>query len=124
MNNFAKGAAALGMVGAVALAMATPSEARNGRNAAAIGAGIDGLAVGAAIASSANNQYYGPSYGYYREPAYGYYDSYAYQPGPTVYYHGDPSSYYAPTYGYSNRWNARGRNYEDHLTGSGSGAIR
>ena len=76
--------AAVALTGAIALAAATPSEARNGRNAAAIGFGV-GAVAGAAIASSAyNGGYYGyDGYGYYDEPAYAYapgyvYDSYGY----------------------------------------------
>jgi hypothetical protein len=87
MNRFAKPAVALGLAGALAFAVATPSEARDGRNAAAIGAGIAGLAVGAAIgtAAAANSHYYhGP---------YGYHGGYAYAPGYAAYG-------YAPRYGY------------------------
>ncbi len=85
--------AAVALTGAIALAAATPSEARNGRNAAAIGFGV-GAVAGAAIASSA---YYDGYYGYYGEPAYayspgyaydyGYYDSYAYAPAPRYRYY-------------------------------------
>lgn len=113
MNVFVKPALALGLAGALALAVATPSEARNGRNAAAIGAGVAGFAVGAAVgaaAANSNRAYYGEPYGYYGyapAPAYVYDNSYAYSPGPTYYadpgvtYYrsGDPSSYYAPSYG-------------------------
>jgi hypothetical protein len=93
MNKFIKYSAAAALTGALALAAATPSEARNGRNAAAIGFGA---VAGAAIASSAyNGGYYG--YGYYDEPAYAYapgyaydsygYDSYAYAPAPRYRYY-------------------------------------
>jgi hypothetical protein len=102
MNKFTKPVVAIGLAGAVALAMATPSEARSGRTAAAIGAGVAGFALGAAIGSAAHahSHYYGP---------YGYYDGYAYAPGPvysgpTYYYGGDPSSYYAP---YTSNWGYR-----------------
>lgn len=82
MRTFAKFALAAAVTGAVAMAAASPSEARNGRNtAAAIGFGAGAL-VGAAAASSANG-YYGPSY--YSEP------SYAYEPGYAAY----ESDYYA-----------------------------
>ena len=61
-----------------ALAAATPSEARDGRNtAAAIGFGAGAL-VGAA-AAVASNGYYGPTYGYYDDSAY------AYEPAYPVY---------------------------------------
>lgn len=128
MIRLMKPALALGMISAMALAVATPSEARNGRNAAAIGAGVAGFAVGAAIgsaAAAANNGYYynepyaynqpyGYRSGYTYAPAYedgyaagGYYadDSYAYAPGPTRYDRRDPSSYYRP-----------GGNYGPHST--------
>jgi hypothetical protein len=81
MKTVIKYAVAATMAGALALAAATPSVARDGRNAAAaIGFGAGAL-VGAAVAGSAyNNGYYGPSYGYgpgyYAEPGY------AYEPAP------------------------------------------
>ena len=80
MTRFTKPVLALGLAGALALAVATPSEARNGRNAAAIGAGIAGLAVGTAIgaAVASNRYYYGEPYGYYR-------GGYAYEPAYTAY---------------------------------------
>jgi hypothetical protein len=94
IKTIVKYAAAVALTGALAVAMATPGEARNGRNAAAaIGFGAGAL-VGAAVAGSAyNNGYYGP--GYYAEPGYAYDDSYAYEaapvyvvPAPTYYYGG------------------------------------
>jgi len=92
-------------IGAMALAT-TPADARgyyrhyhHGDNAAvAIGAGILGLAVGAAIAS--DNRGYNDGYyyydGYYNQP---YYNGYTYYtPGYTTYY-------YPYTYGYyDGRW--------------------
>ena len=85
MNNFGKFAIAAALVGVTALASASPSEARNGRNAAAIGGFAAGAAVGAAVASSANNGYYGSGYyepGYAYEPAYVDDGYYAYEPAP------------------------------------------
>jgi len=126
MINFAKPLAVLGLAGAMALAAAAPSEARNGRNAAAIGAGVAGFAVGAAAAANAgyynNGYYYGgqPTYGYYSEPAY--VDSYAYAPR-VRYYGGDPSGYYAPAYGYPRSYRQNGPAREDALTGTGAGFI-
>ncbi|MDI1346189.1 MAG: hypothetical protein PSV22_19115 [Pseudolabrys sp.] len=82
MNKFVKIAAAATLTGAMALALASPSEARNGRNAAAIGGFVAGAAVGAAVANS-NNGYYGNGYynnGYYAEPGYAYEPAYAYEP--------------------------------------------
>lgn len=93
MKTLIKCTAAVALTGVLALAAATPSEARNGRNAAAIGFGVGAIA-GAAIASSAYN---GGYYGYYDEPAYAYspgyaydsygYDSYAYAPAPRYRYY-------------------------------------
>ncbi len=60
-----------------AMAMTAPAEARNGRNAAVIGAGIAAGAIAAGAAGA-----YGPGYGYgpaYYGPGYG---SYAYYGGP------------------------------------------
>ncbi|MCX7297505.1 MAG: hypothetical protein NTU64_11660 [Hyphomicrobiales bacterium] len=67
------------MTGAFALALASPSEARNGRNAAAIGGFAAGAVLGAAIANSNNGYYGGPGY-YYQEPVYA--PGYAYEPAP------------------------------------------
>lgn len=94
MNKFVKAGAAALVLGATTLAVATPAEARPYRHyrhhhdndaGLAIGAGILGLAIGAAIASD-NDRYYDPYYGrgyynydpYYR-PYYGrpYYRGYA-----------------------------------------------
>jgi hypothetical protein len=74
MKRFIRYTTVAALMGALALAAATPSEARNGRNAAAIGFGVGALA-GAAIASSAYN---GGYYGDYDEPTYVYSPGYAY----------------------------------------------
>ncbi len=97
MNKFVKFAVAATMTGAFALAVASPSEARDGRNtAAAIGFGAGAL-VGAAAASSANRgYYYEPGYAY--EPTYAYEPSYAYEP---VYAAPAPRYYSSPRYYYS-----------------------
>ena len=59
MKTIFKYAATVALTGALALAAASPGEARNGRNAAAIGLGVGAAVAGAAIASSAyNNGYY------------------------------------------------------------------
>ncbi|MFZ2092443.1 MAG: hypothetical protein WAU99_11975, partial [Pseudolabrys sp.] len=71
MKRIFKYTTAVALTGALALAAASPSQARNGRNAAAIGFGVGAVAV-AAIASSAYNNGY---YGYYGDPGY------AYEPG-------------------------------------------
>jgi hypothetical protein len=92
MNKFVKIAAAAAMTGALALAFVTPGEARDGRNAAAIGGFAAGAVVGGAIANSNNGYYNNGYYGNrsYDEPAY------AYEPAPSYYYN-DPS---APAYAY------------------------
>jgi hypothetical protein len=94
MKTILKYAATVALTGALALAAAAPSEARNGRNAAAaIGFGV-GAVAGAAIASSAyNNGYYYGDPGYAYAPGYAYddgyaYDSYAYEPAPRYGYYG------------------------------------
>ena len=96
MHKIAKYTAMAVVAGTTALVMATPSQARHGRNAAAIGGFVAGAAIGAAVANS-NNGYYasGPGY-YYDEPAY------AYEPEPT-YYSGPSYRYYAPRQGYGPR---------------------
>jgi hypothetical protein len=76
--------AALTLTGALALVAATPSQARHGRNAAAIGGFAAGALIGAA-AANANNGY---SYGYGPD-----YYAYDYAPGDA----------YAPAYGYAPR---------------------
>ena len=94
MKTIFKHAAAATLAGAIAVAAATPSEARHGRNAAAIGFGVGALA-GAAVAGSAynNGYYYGYDYapGYAYGPGYAYddYDAYAYEPGPVYRYRND-----------------------------------
>ena len=86
MNMVWKSAATAALLGVVALASATPGEARYGRWAAA-GAGVAaGAALGAAAAGA-----YGP--GYYYRPGYAYGSAYdAYASGGSVY--GTPGSYY------------------------------
>ena len=95
MKTFLKCAATVALTGAIALAAASPSEARYGRNAAAIGFGV-GAVAGAAIASSAYNNGY-----YYGDPGYGYAPGYAYEPGPVDGTYGYAP---APSYGYYDRW--------------------
>jgi hypothetical protein len=94
MKTIMKYAAAAAMTGALALAAATPSQARDG---AAIAAGA-GFAAGAVVgAAAANNAYYGP--GYYG-PGYGPadYGDYAYEPAPA--YYGPAPRYYNGGYRY------------------------
>src|SRR5262245_31935073 len=81
----------------ITLATAAPADARNGRNAAAIGAGVAAGPLHGAAAASNSSYYYGQpayrSYNYY-EPAPTYYE-----PAPT-YYYGAPA--YRGSYGYYN----------------------
>ena len=101
MKTILKYAAAVALTGALAVAMATPGEARNGRNAAAaIGFGAGAL-VGAAVAGAAYNGY-GPGYGYapgyYAEPSYAYEEpGYAYEAAP-VYLEPAPTYYSGRSY--------------------------
>ena len=94
MKTFTKFAVTAVMAGAVALAAASPSEARGGRNAAIIGFGAGAIA-GAAIAGSYNNGYY--DRGYYADPGYAYDSGYAYEPAP-VYVEPAPTYYYSRPY--------------------------
>ena len=64
MKTFIRYAAAATLAGALAVAMATPSQARHGRNAALIGGFAAGALIGAAAANGGYG-YYGPGYGYY-----------------------------------------------------------
>lgn len=105
MNTIIRYATAAALTGALALAAATPSEARNGRNAAAIGFGV-GAVAGAVIAGSAYNNGY---YGYYGEPGYAYapgyaYDLYAYEPAPAYGYGYTYAPAYNSRYGDDNYW--------------------
>ncbi len=106
MKTFMKYAVAAALTGAVVLAAASPSEARNGRNtAAAVGFGAGAL-VGAAAASSYNNGYYYDEPGYAYGPGYAYepaYEGYAYEPAAApVYVNPGPGYYSGRSYGRSN----------------------
>jgi hypothetical protein len=92
MKSILKYTTATVLAGALALAMASPSQARHGHNAA-IGGFIAGAAVGAAVANSNNGYYAEPGYAY--EPGYADQD-YAYEPAPA--YYGSGSSYYNRSY--------------------------
>jgi hypothetical protein len=113
MKTIFKYAATAALTGALALAAASPGEARNGRNAAAIGLGVGAAVAGAAIASSAyNSGYYGdPGYaygpGYAYDPGYAYAPGYAYDDG---YAYGSYAYAPAPAYGYyGDRWSRQHR---------------
>ena len=92
MRTILKYAAAVALTGALAVAAATPSEARHGRNAAAGIGFVAGALIGSAIVG-ANNGYYEPSYGYapgyYAEPAYAYEPETVYVAPRRVYRSGD-----------------------------------
>lgn len=95
MTSVLKCAAVVTLTGAIALATATPSEARRGRNAAVIGGIAAGVLLGAAAANANRGYYYGPGYygpGYAYEPVYEYYPAPVYGPGP--YYDQGPRYYY------------------------------
>jgi hypothetical protein len=99
MKTVLKYAAAAALTGALALAAVSPSQARDGRNAAAIGGFAAGALIGAAVANSANRGAY-----YYDEPGYAYAPGpyaqgpYAYEPGPTYYVAPAPRYYYGGPY--------------------------
>ncbi len=98
MKTLVKSVAALSLAGALALAVATPSQAAP-RGAWVGGAIVAGAIVGAAVANAQANAYYGPGpYGYQA------YDSYGYAPGYEPYAPAYvPAPVYGPTYynGYS-----------------------
>src|SRR5581483_6240516 len=103
MNRIAKYAGAAALTGALALAAATPGQARDWHHhngAAVLGGFAAGAILGAAAAGAASDNYYygsGPYYGGYSyEPGYAYEPSYAYSPG----YAYEPS-YPSETFAYS-----------------------
>lgn len=84
MKTLLKITAGVGLASALALAAATPSLARYGHKAAAIGFGAGAVVGVAAAPPSYRNGYYG----YYNSP--GYYDyGYAYAPGRSYYGYGN-----------------------------------
>ncbi|HXD46727.1 MAG TPA: hypothetical protein VN655_16485 [Pseudolabrys sp.] len=109
MNMFAKLATVAAVAGAMAVPMASPSQAAwhhhgDRGTAAAIGFGAGAL-VGAAAANAAYGpDYYGADYGY---------DSYAYAPGPGY--------AYAPAPAYGHRYvNSSNRNEQQCMLSPGS----
>ena len=98
MNTIVKYAAAATLAGALALAFAMPSQARDGRNAAAaIGFGAGALVGAAAAGGAYNNGYYGDAYAY--EPGYAYQPGYVYDADPGYVYDSGPTYYgVAPRY--------------------------
>ena len=121
---FAKAGLALAL-GATALTVAVPAQAQrydrgyrhHNNGDTAIVAGIAGLAIGAAIASSGRNDgYYEPDY-YYDGPGYGY-DQYSYRDYRPVY----PQRYYNQRYysqRYYNGYNGYRNNDRGHYRGDG-----
>ena|SRR5665213_3236996 len=91
MRTFTKYAMALTLTGALAVAVAAPSQARHGWNGAA-GGFVAGAVIGAAAANANNGYYYGPGYAY--DP--GYEAGYAYDSAPAPYYRGQ--NYYGSGY--------------------------
>ncbi len=95
MEKFLKYAAAAILAGALALSAVTPSDARDGRNAAAaIGFGAGAL-VGAAVV---HNGYYGPTY--YSEPGYVYASEPVYVERAPRYYRSNARCWYTNSRGY------------------------
>ena len=96
MKTIFKYAAAVALTGVLAVAAATPSEARHGRHAAAGIGFVAGALVGAAVV---NSGYYGGA-GYY-DPGYAYeepgYAGYAYEAAP-VYVEPAPTYYSGRSY--------------------------
>jgi hypothetical protein len=112
MKRFIKPVAAIGLVGALALTVATESQARSRWIGPAAAGFAAGAIVGGAIAGSRHyDGYYYDSYAY--APGYGY-DAYGYAPG----YAYETRTYVRPRYYY----NRSGPHHEDQLTGSGIGA--
>ena len=100
MNKFVKFAGGATLIGALALASAVPSQARDGRNtAAAIGFGAGALVGAAATGAAYNNGYYGDAYAY--EPGYAYQPRYVYDADPGYVYDSGPA-YYGVTPDYRN----------------------
>lgn len=98
MNMLMKATGALTLGAATLTATVAPAEARRyyrdrDRTGTAVVAGIAGLAIGAALASSSrrggryyNDGYYYNDYPRYRHRGYGYYDDYHYRPRYRSYY--------------------------------------
>lgn len=119
MRKSVKALGAAMALSAAGLMAAAPAEARpwggryshhyhgGDRAGLAVGAGILGLALGAAIASQPSRSYYDRGYGYDRGYDYGYGNGYGYYPPPRGYYY-EPGPRYAP---YSWRCNRYGDCY-------------
>jgi len=111
-------------LGAATLTAASPAMADDGRyrhrgggdtTGAAIAGGVVGLALGAAIASSANDRRYDRDY-YYDDRDYYYDRGY---PRARAYYYYDryPRAYYRPNYYYRGGWRGdgwRGHEWREH----------
>jgi len=132
MTNLVKKGVLAATLAASALVASAPAEARpyyghrgGGDDAAiAIGAGVIGLALGAAIASDHNDRYYDDGYYYPRYRTQYYYNSYPAYPVYRGYYYNNYRAY--PAYrgyyrNYDNRgWRGdRGHEWREHHGGRG-----
>lgn len=100
MTAIIKSAGAAALVGALAIASATPGEARNRWIGPAAAGFAAGAIVGGAAAGAYGPRYYEPGYAYAPGYAYGSgYDAYAYEPAPV---------YAAPRYYYRSRSGSNG----------------
>ena len=108
MRAVIKGALAAALLAGSSLAGTAPAEARD-HTGTAILAGIIGLGVGAAIASSDHQDRYYGNDGYYSGGSYGY-------DAPANYYYAQPAYGYGVTYdrGYYDRGSYGGRGYDRH----------
>ncbi len=126
MNRFTKYAGAALLTGALAVAAATPGQARSWHHGGWHGAGAAaaiGFGAGALIGAAAANNYYdgyayapGPDYyapGYAYDQGYAYAPAYAYEPAPTYGY--EP----APGYAYSGNARYGGSRSVSHSQGAG-----
>ena len=118
MRAVIKGALAAALLAGSSLAGTAPAEARD-HTGTAIAAGIIGLGIGAAIASSDHGDRY------YGNAGYGYDDSYGYGYGAPTNYYVAPAYGYGVTYergyygrGYDRRYDNRGwRDHDRHDRG-------
>ena len=120
-----KGALATVLLAGSSLAGTAPAEARyhHDNGGTAIAAGIIGLGIGAAIASSNHSDRYYANDGYYGDNGYGY-NGYGYD-APATYYV-QPAYSYGVTYGrgYYDRGYYGGRGYDRHDHDRGHGNYR
>lgn len=115
MSAVFKGAIAAALIAGSSLAGTAPAQAHD-RTGAAIAAGIIGLGLGAAIASSDHHDRYDYGYAYDAGPT-GYYEAapayYGYGYSEPYYYGGYNSGYYGRGY-HDREWRGRDRDWRDH----------